>query len=153
MRRVKGGGARTFCSSPPTPKSPAAPLTCQLVGLQPALRVDAAEHEVVGEAAGSRAGPGGAAPAHPSGGGGSVWVPQRSRSPPRPCPRPQIPVPGGSQAAAGGHRAAPAPPSAEGGGRSGRTAPAGLLKPARPPPAAAARPRGELRGSGGGRGS
>lgn len=62
-------GERTFCGSrSPAPRR-ARPLTCQLVGLQPALRVDAAEHEVVGEAARGRAGPGGTAPAHPDGGG------------------------------------------------------------------------------------
>lgn len=68
-RRPLRGGERTFCGSrSPAPRR-ARPLTCQLVGLQPALRVDAAEHEVVGEAARGRAGPGGTAPAHPDGGG------------------------------------------------------------------------------------
>lgn len=114
------GGADILRQRIPTPAEPqrcgrglpAAPLTCQLVGLQPALRVDAAQHEVVGEAARSRCGPGAAAPAHAGGSGGCCCCrarlgrgpgPSRRRRPSAPAgPRRRAPSDGGGGSGSGG---------------------------------------------------
>lgn len=138
-RSGAGRGEASAAAAPPPL------LTCQLVGLQPALRVDAAQHKVVGEAAGRRAGPGAAAPAHPAGGSGGDSLRQRgsarrrgrargtvtARRPPSPAV-PRRPRRAGGRAAgpAVGRRAAPL--SAEWGGEGGAALPArprGAFKP------------------------